>query len=161
MRKKEKMDLDDVDDVLQISSSSKPPAQTTRFAPKNAKFAPRVKSEPAAKPKPEKKDSVQPSTTSNGTVEAKPEPIEVVKPEPVEAAKPEQKEVVKPEPMEVDDGIASGSGGGGVGDEIVREIDVYFNPSIGHDTKVNSSAYLYMTYMYMCIRVCQCTCVND
>ncbi|XP_030529436.1 DNA-directed RNA polymerase III subunit RPC5 isoform X2 [Rhodamnia argentea] len=142
------MDLDDLDD---LGNHAPVPTRATKFAPKSSKVSLKPKSEPPLKPKIEEpapapvlepqrvgapipsekdeagegdeegKDSKPPvgvatapePSTSNGTT-----PMEVNR-------KPEAEAV----PMD-EDGV--------VDDEVVREIDVYFNPSVG------ASAQLYV-----------------
>lgn len=140
------MDLDDLDD---LGNHAPVPTRATKFAPKSSKASLKPKSEsplkpkleePAPAPEPQRVDAPIPGkkeeagegheegkdskppivvataqesepSTSNGTA-----PMEVDR-------KPEGEAV----PMD-EDGV--------VDDEVVREIDVYFNPSVGASAQV-------------------------
>ncbi|KAI6695383.1 hypothetical protein NL676_023093 [Syzygium grande] len=156
------MDLDD--DLDDLGNPAPAPARATKFAPKfapkssKAPLRPKPKLEdPAPATEPRRADAPIPSKKEEGDEEGgegkdlkppvgvaaaaareepepEPEPSTSNGVAPMEAdRKPEEEEDQQEEavPMDAD-------GGRGVGDEVVREIDVYFNPSVG------ASAQLYV-----------------
>ncbi|XP_027331746.1 DNA-directed RNA polymerase III subunit RPC5 isoform X2 [Abrus precatorius] len=130
------MDLEDLEAPGQV------PSRVSKFAPKSSKLKPKPKSEPAPRPEPEP----QPSSS-------KPEPPELDLP--VKKNEDEVETVAsthsKPEPngavtMDVEPkSETEGEAGQGQGDPmdedsaedtVVREIDVFFSPSIDADTQL-------------------------
>ncbi|TKY47377.1 DNA-directed RNA polymerase III subunit RPC5 [Spatholobus suberectus] len=131
------MDLDD------LEAPGKAPSRVSKFAPKSSKLKPKPKPEPAPKPEPEPQP--QPSTS-------KPEPQELVttvkrnedgvetvpsthtKPElngtakmDVEPKSETEDESARDDPMDEDNAEE---------DTVVREIDVFFSPSIDAETQL-------------------------
>ncbi|KAK7308976.1 hypothetical protein RJT34_05351 [Clitoria ternatea] len=121
------MDFDD------LEAPSKAPSRLSRFAPKSAKLKPKLKSEPAPKPEPQSQPSfskpepqefdfsVKKNEDSVETVHAKPESNGTVKMD----VEPEPKSETEDDPMDEDSAE----------DTVVREIDVFFSPSIDADTQ--------------------------
>ncbi|KAJ1415291.1 DNA-directed RNA polymerase III subunit Rpc5 [Sesbania bispinosa] len=127
------MDLDDLEAPSQV------PSRVSKFAPKSSKLKPKLKSEPAPKTEPES----QPSSSTLSKPEpqefdltvkknedgvenhAKPEPNGTVKME-VEPKSETEDESRQDDPMDEDTAE----------DTVVREIDVFFTPSIDADTQL-------------------------
>ncbi|KAK7309282.1 hypothetical protein RJT34_05867 [Clitoria ternatea] len=124
------MDLDD------LEAPSKVPSRVSRFAPKSTKLKPKPKSEPPPKPEPEplpsfskpepqefdvtvKKNEDRAETVSS-SAHAKPEPNGAVKMD------VEPKSEAGDDPMDEDRSE----------DTVVREIDVFFSPSIDANTQL-------------------------
>ncbi|XP_042066441.1 DNA-directed RNA polymerase III subunit RPC5-like [Salvia splendens] len=113
------MDLDDLDDGPKQAST-----RASRFAPKGAKF----------QPKPKPKAEPPSSSASLSLPPPKKEELDV---------KPDIKPYIKPEhddngaaKMEVDDEPEDTEFRDGDEDEVVREFDVYFSPSIDIETQL-------------------------
>lgn len=131
------MDLDDFDD-LDKATPSQVPSRVSRFLPKSSKLVPKPepppeKAEPQQPKKPKTEDNFQQTTSvnltpktepsvSNGDVKLESKPV----PEPeTEPRKEEPVDLNMDELHLLDDE-----------DMIVREIDVFFTPSIDADSKV-------------------------
>lgn len=126
------MDLDDLDEP------SLPSSRVVRFAPKSSKAKPKPKSEPASVPEPVPK--AEPGVPAGKLEVNKSEGTELASKTDVSASNGAEKMEVElkteakeePEgndPMEKD----------AAEDTVIREIDVFFNPSIDADTQVGHS----------------------
>ncbi|KAK7381298.1 hypothetical protein VNO78_33880 [Psophocarpus tetragonolobus] len=137
------MDLDDLD----IEAPCKPTSRVSKFVPKSSKLKPKPKSEPAPKPKPEPSFSkLEPGPEEFVTAVKKNEDaMETMSPthkksELYAAVKMEMepKSEAEDEPESqphdpMDEDIAE--------DTIVREIDVFFSPSIDAETQLYAFQY--------------------
>lgn len=135
------MDLDDLDEP------SRPSSRVLRFAPKSSKAKP--KPEPACKPEPrEPVPNLEPGvpagkpaaqvSKSDGTGVAPPEADDVSASNGAAKMEVELKAEAKEEP-EGNDPMEEDSGE----DTVVREIDVFYNPTIDADTQVGGAAVQY------------------
>lgn len=154
--KTSKMDLDDLGE---LDGSSQANTRTTKFAPKSSKFAPKLKSTSKPKPEPSSKQEPQDSAPK-----PQPPPVEAVskkkendeedvKPPMVAEPKAEQSISNGAVKMEIDeetkeDEILTEANReedqGEEEDTVVREIDVFFTPSIDADAQV--IAFFYFLY---------------
>ncbi|KAH6758834.1 hypothetical protein C2S51_019069, partial [Perilla frutescens var. frutescens] len=134
------MDLDDLFD-----GPKKAPARTSRFAPKGAKFQPKPKSKTESEPKPEPKPEPSSSSVSLPSPEPKKEEVDE---KPQMKPKHENSSVaidveLNPVVEKVegpDDSMEIEAAGievqPGDEDKVVREIDVYFSPSVDPETQL-------------------------
>ncbi|XP_061342353.1 uncharacterized protein LOC133288573 [Gastrolobium bilobum] len=132
------MDLDDLEAPSQV------PSRVSKFAPKSSKLKPKLKSErtPKAEPKPEPNASFSKSEPQEFDITAKRNEDNVEtgasthsKPEPNDTVKMD----VEPK-FETEDESRQGQGDpmdeDSAEDTVVREIDVFFTPSIDSDTQL-------------------------
>ncbi|CAA0817293.1 SIN-like family protein [Striga hermonthica] len=125
------MDLDDLDD-----GPSKAPSRPSRFAPKGSKFKPKPKTEPS--------QSLLPSASESGESLPAPKKEELaVKPETKPGHTNDVVEMdfdVKPAVKDQEEGdsmeLPAAEAENGAEDEVVREIDVYFAPSVDSKTRL-------------------------
>ncbi|KAH9663250.1 SIN-like family protein [Citrus sinensis] len=131
------MDLDDFDD-LDKATPSQVPSRVSRFLPKSSKLVPKPepppeKAEPQQPKKPKTEDNFQQTTSvnltpktepsvSNGDVKLESKPV----PEPETEPRKEEPVDLNMDELHLQDDE----------DMIVREIDVFFTPSIDADSKV-------------------------
>ncbi|KAL2348492.1 hypothetical protein Fmac_002492 [Flemingia macrophylla] len=127
------MDLDDLEEP------AKAPARVSKFAPKSTKLKPKLKSEPAPKPETESQPSICKPEPQEflATVKKNEDGVETVasthiKPEPnsgvkmdIEPKSETEGKLEQEVPMEEDSAE----------DTVVREIDVFFSPSIDLETQ--------------------------
>ncbi|TYI57081.1 hypothetical protein E1A91_D11G254700v1 [Gossypium mustelinum] len=141
----------DLDDLGELDGSSQANTRTTKFAPKSSKFAPKLKSTSKPKPEPSSKQEPQDSAPK-----PQPPPVEAVskkkendeedvKPPMVAEPKAEQSISNGAVKMEIDeetkeDEILTEANReedqGEEEDMVVREIDVFFTPSIDADAQL-------------------------
>ncbi|KAK8694706.1 hypothetical protein V6N13_072253 [Hibiscus sabdariffa] len=148
----------DLDDFGELDGSSQVNTRTSRFAPKSSKFAPKLKS--ASKPKPEPSSKQEPQDSTPKPQPPPPPPVESVlrkkenddedlKPAVVAELKAEQSISNGAVKMEVDgenkeDEIMTEAnreedqqkGEEEEEDMVVREIDVFYTPSMGDETQL-------------------------
>nr|KYP66734.1 DNA-directed RNA polymerase III subunit RPC5 [Cajanus cajan] len=128
------MDLDDLEEL------AKAPARVSKFAPKSSKLKPKPKSEPAPKPEPQPQPSIckpepqefvttvkknEDGVETVASTQIKLEPNNTVKMD-IEPKSETQDEPEQEDPMDVDSAE----------DTVVREIDVFFSPSIDAETQL-------------------------
>lgn len=141
------MDLDDL-----LDGPKKGPTRSTRFAPKGSKFQP--------------KTELSSSSASASLLTAKKDDIDdkaKMKPQQENSAVDMDVELnPNVEEMEVpDDSMETEAAEGvvGPGDEVVREIDVYFAPSIDPETQVYSyfSVFFFFINFVLILYICFCS----
>lgn len=136
------MDLDDFDD-LDKATPSQVPSRVSRFLPKSSKLVPKPepppeKAEPQQPKKPKTEDNFQQTTSvnltpktepsvSNGVVKLESKPV----PEPETEPRKEEPVDLNMDELHLQDDE----------DMIVREIDVFFTPSIDADSKLYVMQY--------------------
>lgn len=141
----------DLDDLGELDGSSQANTRTTKFAPKSSKFAPKLK--PTSKPKPEPPSKQEPQDSAP---KPQPPPVEAVskkkendeedvKPPMVAEPKAEQSISNGAVKMEIDEETKEDEilteDYGEEEDMVVREIDVFFTPSIDADAQVIALFY--------------------
>ncbi|WRX08584.1 DNA-directed RNA polymerase III subunit Rpc5 - like 1 [Theobroma cacao] len=139
----------DLDDLGELDGPSQVNTRTTKFAPKSSKFAPRLK--PNFKPKPEPSSKQEPLNSG-----PKPEPPPPPPPESISRKKENEEEDIKPPviaetkteqsfsngavKMEIEEeakeDVIMNEGNREEEDMVVREIDVFFTPSIDANTQL-------------------------
>lgn len=150
------MDLDD------LEAPTKAPPRPTRFAPKNSKIKPKPKAEPPLPPPTsnsvnfpakEELDSVPPPITSNIIPQIKNEPIAASSSVTVTngSATVNLDTEYKPEDDEPKEDLMDEDerGEDGEDDYVVREIDVFFSPTVDDNTQVRQ-------YLTLCNNVYLC-----